>query len=157
MKIPIPKDECRQLVDFIESLGPTEWRKSTASEYVIRSAVGWEIGSQIECPPEILFRFEQDKPEVISLLRRAILSYRGMVSWVLQDFDRGSGRRSNWVIMPRRLLEVEQKAQDLEISSRKYMTRYEPEFGAIAYRDMAGLTEHVINFFEHLDSKKRDS
>ncbi|PND29616.1 hypothetical protein C1I89_23570 [Achromobacter pulmonis] len=104
-----------------------------------------------------MFRFEQDKPEVISLLRRAILSYRGIVSWVLQDFDRGSGRRSNWVIMPRRLLEVEQKAQDLEISPRKYMTRYEPEFGAIAYRDMAGLTEHVLNFFEHLDSKKPES
>jgi len=59
--------------------------------------------------------------------------------------------------MPRRLLEVRQRAEDLDVSPKEYMVKYEPGFGAIAYHDVAGLTEHVINFFERGDFKKSES
>lgn len=153
MIIPIPKNECRPLLDFIEELSATEWRKGAASEYVVRQGDQWVIRTQIEHPPRISFRFKQEDRSIISRLQVAIESYQGKVKWILDEHKRDGLPGTNWTITPIRLLEVWDRARELDLAPNQYMAEYEPDFGPIAYEDILGLTEHIRRAFPDVTNK----
>ncbi|MCB2250285.1 hypothetical protein KTQ74_00160 [Pseudomonas chlororaphis] len=98
-------------------------------------------------PPYVSFRFEVEDERIISTLRRAISSYKVLIDWVLMGYECHALPGMNWVIEPARMKEVETKAGSLGLSSEDYLSEYEPEFGPIAFEDLAGLTQYVRQVF----------
>lgn len=151
MSIPVSKNESKPLMDLIESIGETEWRKGSASEYVVRERGIWVLKSQCHHPPSVSFRFKQENPDAISRLKRAVESYVGKVSWVLSEYKRETLPGVNWTIGPVRLWEVREKARKLDLAPNQYLAKYEPEFGPLAFEDLPALVEHIRHSFPELE------
>lgn len=147
MSIPEIKRESIPLLELIEALGETEWRKCINSQYVNKERGAWVAKDQSSHPPMVWFRFIQEDPTIISRLRVAIESYRGRVKWVLDEHKRIDISGTNWGIVPSRLLEVWDLARALDLAPNQYIAKYEPEFGPIAYEDLIDLTEHIRRAF----------
>ena len=94
-------------------------------------------------PPYIAFRFEKESEYIISALSEMVVSYDGLISWGLTGCERYASSGMNWVVEPVYVKGVEAKAQSLGLSSENYLAKYEPEFGPIAFEDLAGLTEYI--------------
>ncbi|NNN26246.1 MULTISPECIES: hypothetical protein [Pseudomonas] len=153
MIIPVPKNECRPLLDFIEELCATEWRKGAASEYVARQGDQWILRAQIEHPPSVSFRFKREDRSIISRLKSAVENYEGRVRWILDEHKRDGLPGTNWTIGPSRLWEVRDRARELGLAPKQYMAKYEPEFGPVAYEDIIDLTDHIRRAFPEVEAK----
>ncbi|EZO74073.1 hypothetical protein V556_05916, partial [Pseudomonas aeruginosa BWH055] len=153
MNTPEIKRESSSLLELIEALGETEWRKCVNSQFVNKERGEWVVKDQSSHPPRVWFRFIQEDPAIISRLRVAIESYQGRVKWVLDEHKRVNLPGTNWGIVPSRLLEVWDLARALDLAPNQYMAKYEPEFGPIAYEDIIDLTEHVRRAFPEVTSK----
>ena len=153
MSISVAKEESTPLLYFIESLGETEWRKCVNSQYVNKELGVWVVKDQSSHPPRVWFRFKEEDPVVISRLRAAIESYQGKIKWTLDEHKRDGLPGTNWTITPIRLLEVWDRARELDLAPNQYMAEYEPDFGPIAYEDILGLTEHIRRAFPEVTNK----
>ncbi len=98
-------------------------------------------------PPWMSFRFESDDDVILEKFRHAIDDYYGKIRWSLNEHKREGLPGINWTIKPRRLLEVKEQADKLDLSPSQYIAQYEPEFGPAAYEDLVGLTEYIRQLF----------
>ncbi|ABR84273.2 MULTISPECIES: hypothetical protein [Pseudomonas aeruginosa group] len=153
MSASAAKKESMPLLDFIESLGETEWRKCVNSQYTNKEHGVWVIKDQSGHPPIVSFRFKEEDLTVISRLRVAIESYQGKIKWALDEHKRDGLPGTNWTITPNRLLEVWDRARELNLAPNQYMEKYEPDFGPIAYEDILGLTEHIRRAFPEVTNE----
>lgn len=135
------------LLDFIGSLGKLEWL-----HYQSRIQDEWindhfEKINRSKYPQYSSFRFENELPEVILLMEDAIGSYKGKVEWCMTHHPKKYGSGINHRIFPtfvERLRHIK-STQDVN----HYIEKYYPEFGPIAYDDLAGLTEHIRLVFKN--------
>ncbi len=141
------KQESWMLLEFIESLAETEWRKCVNSQYSIKEHGLWVIKDQSSHPPTVSFRFKVEEPELILRLKSAVESYEGRVKWALDGHKRDRLPGMNWTIEPSRLFEVKSRALELNLAPNQFMAKYEPEFGPVAYEDIIDLTEYIKNAF----------
>ncbi|WP_425318182.1 hypothetical protein [Pseudomonas nitroreducens] len=151
--IPEIKYESSPLLDFIESLGETEWRKCVNIQYSVREQGEWVIKDQSGHPPRVSFRFRDEDGSIISRLKVAIESYHGRVKLVLDEHKRDGLPSTNWTITPSRLIEVWDRARELDLAPNQCMDKYEPEFGLIAYEDIIDLTDHIRRAFPEVEAK----
>lgn len=140
------KHEGRQILDIVECLGETEWRKGSTSTYVVKTHAGLSLRSQIEYPPSVCFRFVKEDVAVIAELIRCVDNYQGHLKWAMIGEGREDGRH-NWVIAPQRLFDVEGQANQEDETAQQFLARNDPGFGKQAYEDMAGLVAHMKNYF----------
>ncbi|MDH1103711.1 hypothetical protein [Pseudomonas mosselii] len=140
------KHEGRQILDIVECLGETEWRKGSTSTYVVKIHAGLSLRSQIEYPPSVCFRFVKEDVAVIAELIRCVDTYQGHLKWAMIGEGREDGRH-NWVIAPQRLFDVEGQANQEDETAQQFLARNDPGFGKQAYEDMAGLVVHMKNYF----------
>lgn len=140
------KHEGRQILDIIERLGETEWRKGSTSTYVVKTHAGLSLRSQIEYPPSVCFRFVKEDVAVIAELIRCVDNYQGHLKWAMIGEGREDGRH-NWVVAPQRLFDVQGQANQEDETAQQFLARNDPGFGKQAYEDMAGLVAHVKNYF----------
>lgn len=141
------KDESIPLLEFVESLGETEWRKCVNSQFSVKERGVWVIKDQSGHPPSVSFRFKKEDQSIISRLKLAVESYNGRVKWILDEHKRDGLPGTNWTIGPSRLWEVLDDAMSLDLDSSQYMAKYEPEFGPVAYEDIHNLTKHIRQAF----------
>lgn len=147
MNTPLIKRESSPLLELIESLGETEWRKCVNSQYANKEHGAWVVKDQSGHPPVVSFRFKEEDPKVIYRLKVAVESYQGKVNWVLDEHKRDGLPGTNWTIKPSRLREIWARARELDLTPNQYMAKYEPDFGSIAYEDIINLTEHIRRVF----------
>ncbi|MCU9532900.1 hypothetical protein [Pseudomonas mosselii] len=140
------KHEGRQILDIIERLGETEWRKGSTSTYVVKTHAGLSLRSQIEYPPSVCFRFVKEDVAVIAELIRCVDNYQGHLKWAMIGEGREDGRH-NWVVAPQRLFDVQGQANQEDETAQQFLARNDPGFGKQAYEDMAGLVAHMKNYF----------
>ncbi|MBH3313096.1 hypothetical protein I5P84_27045 [Pseudomonas mosselii] len=140
------KHEGRQILDIIERLGETEWRKGSTSTYVVKTPAGLSLRSQIEYPPSVCFRFVKEDVAVIAELIRCVDNYQGHLKWAMIGEGREDGRH-NWVVAPQRLFDVQGQANQEDETAQQFLARNDPGFGKQAYEDMAGLVAHMKNYF----------
>ncbi|MGV8268173.1 hypothetical protein ACV334_36650, partial [Pseudomonas aeruginosa] len=60
MKTPEIKRESSSLLELIEALGETEWRKCVNSQFVNKERGEWVIKDQSSQPPRVWCRFIQE-------------------------------------------------------------------------------------------------
>lgn len=138
----IQNDEGK-ILNLIESLAPTEWRK-----YQERYPVAW-IGNRMQRidyssrPPYWSFRFVRENPKLIKELTRALESYHGKVEWVMVYHERNSLPGKNWMICTKKSWLAREAALEAGISVGEYLSENEPEFGPNAYDDIGGLESHL--------------
>lgn len=140
------KHEGRQILDIVERLGETEWRKGSTSTYVVKTHAGLSLRSQIEYPPSVCFRFVKEDVAVIAELIRCVDNYQGHLKWAMIGEGREDGRH-NWVVAPQRLFDVQGQANQEDETAQQFLARNDPGFGKQAYEDMAGLVAHMKNYF----------
>ncbi|MHA6572570.1 hypothetical protein [Pseudomonas yamanorum] len=136
-----------ELLNILHDLGALEWRKYRQRNPEVWVGDHFEREDRSRFPPYIAFRFEKENEYVISTLNEVVGSYVGLISWVLIGFERYASSGMNWVIEPVYIKEVEAKAKSLGLSSESYLAKYEPEFGSIAFEDLARLTKHIRKKF----------
>jgi hypothetical protein len=139
-KITAPEGD---LLNVLHEVSPLEWRKYQQRYPEIWVANCFKKVDRSGYPPYLSFRFVVEGDVVIEKLRLAVESYLGKVSWSLNEHKRDGLPGRNWTIKPRRVREVGEEALKLGLAPDEYLATYEPEFGAIAYDDLVGLTEHV--------------
>ncbi len=142
-----------QLLNFIYNISPLEWRR-----FQQRYPKAWikdhfEIVDNTTHPPYISFRFSNEHEVVIERLREAIRTYSGKISWILSEHKRKNLVGTNWTIEPTKLLSVKKEAIELNLTPSQYLAKFEPNFGIIAYEDLEGLTNHIIEFFPEFKEK----
>ena len=139
----------RELLDFIEQLGELSWFKFE-SRYPVFKFRGQEPKTEDRSthPPYTSFRFKVDNPDVIAKLKLAVRTYKGSVEWLMEEHLREMfpGTR-NWIISPRLMSELNQIACSHGMTVGQYIAQISPEFGPLAYSDLAGLTAHVRSSF----------
>ena len=133
-----------QLLEFFEIfLGELEWRTCTTSRAKYKNTF---IDQSIS-PPYASFRFKNERLDVINLIKEALSIYRGKIEWVMVERKRDSLPGINRSIMPKRLLDVKEKAERVDMYCLEYMKKYEPEFSPPAHADLINLTKHIKAFF----------
>lgn len=140
-----------ELLNILHDLNALEWRKYRQRNPEVWMGDHFEREDRSRFPPYIAFRFEKENEYVISTLNEAVSSYVGLISWVLIGYERYTSSGVNWVVEPVHIKEVDAKAQSLGLSSESYLAKYEPEFGSIAFDDLAGLTEYIRKKFSELN------
>ncbi len=143
MNIPEAKNESLPLLEVIEALGETEWRKGSSSEYVAREHGLWVLKKQPHTVPTVSFRFKLEDPQVIKVLSLAIACYCGEISWVLTEHQRATLPGTNWTIEPFRVGEILEAAKAEGVTVGEYLFKYECNFASIAFEDLNGLTAHI--------------
>lgn len=86
----------------------------------------------------------------MEVLRQAVDSYSGKTPWTMSGRKRDGLFGINWLIRPRRVIDVESAASSLDLTPDQYFAQHEPEFGPIAYDDLEGLVRHVRQAFLQL-------
>ncbi|TVT81177.1 hypothetical protein [Pseudomonas sp. H3(2019)] len=132
-----------RLLNVLGDISPLEWRKYQQRFPDVWSVDHFEPEDRSTFPPWVAFRFEQENSETIARLKRAIDDYKGKVIWCLVEHKREYNAGSNWLIGPRRLLEVEGIASNYGLTAKQYISEHEPDFGPVAYDDFLGLTENI--------------
>lgn len=141
--------EGRELLTFIETIGPLAWQKfeSRYPEIQFRGQQP-KMEDRSAMPPYTSFRFENEDPEVVHRLRFAVETYSGEIEWVMEGHSREMlPGTTNWVIYPKRTSESRKIALDAGMVVGQYMALNYPEFGPIAYADLLGLVSHVRSVF----------
>ncbi|WP_456022339.1 hypothetical protein [Pseudomonas protegens] len=151
MKIPVAKNEGGPLIEIIEALGETEWRKGASSEFVAKERGEWVLKVQSQYPPTVSFRFKNNDSEIVGRLREAVSSYSGKIKWILSEYKSEFSVKVSFVIEPFLLLEVRSEAEALGLSSKQYVAKFYSEFGAVAFEDLAGLAMHVRQEFQEIE------
>lgn len=139
----------RELIDFIEQLGELAWAKYE-TRYPTFFIKGSPPSSEDRSgrPPYASFRFEHEIADVIKKIQDAVRSYQGKVEWVIEGHQRVSfPDTTNWMIYPKKMLEVKQLARAEDLAPGQYLEKSDPEFGPVAYTDMLNLTAHLQREF----------
>jgi hypothetical protein len=142
----ISNDEGK-LLTLIEHLAPLEWRKYQARYPEVWIQDHFERADHSGHPPFISFRFRNESEEVVEKLKRAIQNYRGKLPWIMVGHTRDGLPGTNWVILPTRSWEVRGIASNAGMNPAKYLARFDPEFGPIAYEDLEKLTLYMTKIF----------
>lgn len=140
-----------ELLNILHDLNALEWRKYRQRNPEVWTGDHFEREDRSMFPPYIAFRFEKENEYIISILNELVGSYKGLTSWVLIGWKRYASSGMNWVVEPVHVRGVEAKAKSLGLSSDNYLATYEPEFGSIAFEDLAGLTEYIRKKFSELN------
>ena len=143
-RISAPEGE---LLNILEDVGPLEWRRYQQRNPEVLVNGCFERVERPEIPPYISFRFRHENQMVIDKLKASLLSYNGKVKWLLVEHKREALSGTNWVICPSRIVEVKGMAIQFGLSASQYLAQYEPEFGSVAYEDLARLTEYIRQAF----------
>ena len=151
MNIPVAKNEGRPLIEIIEALGESEWRKGASSEFVAKDRGEWVLKVQSQFPPTVSFRFKNNCSENVGRLREAVSSYSGKIKWILSEYKSELSMKTSFVIEPFLLLEMSSEAEALGLSSKQYVAKFYSEFGAVAFEDIAGLRMHVRQEFQEIE------
>lgn len=140
--------EGRALLDLIESLGKLAWAKFETKKptFAIKGGASWSEDRSAK-PPYTSFRFYDEDTELINLLKEAVRSYNGAVAWVMVGHKRVDLPGTNWMICPKRLWDVREIASESRMTAGQYMSKHEPEFGPVAYKDFLSLTAYLRNIF----------
>lgn len=139
----------RELIDFIEQLGELGWEKYE-TRYPTFSIKGSPPSSEDRSgrPPYASFRFEHELADVINKIQEAVRLYQRRIEWVMEGHQRVSfPDTTNWMICPKKMLEVKQLARMENLTPGQYLEKYDPEFGPVAYTDMLNLTAHLQREF----------
>ncbi|MHA6885008.1 hypothetical protein [Ralstonia pseudosolanacearum] len=142
------KIEGREIVDFVEVLGELAWAKFETRRPTFSIKDSPSFCEDRSCyPPYAVFRFRDERDEVIERLKLGVSDYKGGVEWVMVGHKRYGLPGTNWMICPRRLLEVEDLARSKNITAGGYMAQFEPDFGPVAYDDVINLVGHLRAIF----------
>jgi len=137
----------RILLGVIEKIGELEWKR-----YRQRYPEMW-INDHFEkvdhsCyPPSTSFRFKDETPKVIELLRDILISYKGKIKWSLIEQAKEYGSGVNRCILPTYVKEIQEKEDKIH-KAYEYIAEHDPDFGAIAYEDLINLTEYICSEFK---------
>lgn len=136
--------EGRELLVVIEKLGPLEWQRFE-SRYPTFNFKGQKEFSEDRSsyPPYTSFRFENEDPKIIDILQYAVETYKGKIEWIMYGKKKEYGSGTNRVILPKVFHDNTEKALNMNMALGQYMSKYQPDFGPVAYEDLVGLTEHV--------------
>lgn len=139
----------RELLDFIEQLGELSWFKFESRYPVFKFR--WQepkTEDRSTHPPYTSFRLKVDNPDIIDKLKLTVRTYKGSVEWLMEEHSREmfSGAK-NWIISPKLMSELNQIAYNHGMTVGQYIAQTYPEFGPLAYSDLAGLTAHVRSTF----------
>jgi len=138
------------LLNVIEKFGPLVWRK-----YQQRYPRVWvrdhaEIEDRSSFPPYLSFRFQNERPEVIEILKELISTYEGDVRWGLEPHFRESLSGTNWLIAPEDVIRMRTALENDSITVYEFFSKEYPLFGPVAYRDLDRLTIHFENFLNDM-------
>ncbi|NHZ65308.1 hypothetical protein [Massilia genomosp. 1] len=139
----------RELIGCIEQLGELAWAKFE-TRYPTFSIKGSPPSSEDRSgrPPYASFRFEHEIADVINKIQDAVKRYQGNVEWAMEGHQRVSfPDTTNWMICPKKMLEVKQLARAQDLTPGQYLEKSDPEFGPVAYTDMLNLTAHLQREF----------
>ncbi|WKB56083.1 hypothetical protein [Eleftheria terrae] len=131
------------ILDVIESISSTEWRKRTGRIVSYLEGPQFITVDQSHIPPTVHFRFEIEDPRVVALLQEAVQSYEGLIPWAMVGRQRELLSGTNWVICPKRMIEVKALAEQSRITAAQYLAATDPSFGPVAHDDLIGLTAHI--------------
>lgn len=133
-----------ELLEFVKSLGALEWARFQARCPVIDLGQGAVVEDRSAMPPFTSFRFFKEDLEVVRKLRDSVASYRGAMRWVMVGRDRFPLAGTNWTVAPQFVDELREEAATLGIPVSSLCEQRVPSLGPVAYRDLLGLTRHVI-------------
>lgn len=141
----------KELYDVISKLGDIEWRRIPSRYPTFKFKNTPEFSEDRSSrPPATSFRFSNENDEIITLLEKAVNSYNGMLKWVLISQKKEFGKGFNRSILPEYVNEKRNFAwSKFQLAVDKYMEKYEPDFGPIAYEDLVGLAMHVRAVFKN--------
>lgn len=128
-----------ELINILDEISPLEWFRFQR-RYVITDVKRMDHLTKTKEPPYIVFRFENESSQLITLLRKLIEEYEGKVKWVLTCHKRINLPGINWGIHIKRTQDVKDIAESLDLSDREYIARYEPELSDKAFEDLNTLT-----------------
>jgi hypothetical protein len=135
------------LLNVIADIGVLEWRKYQQRFPEVKVGNEMRREDHSGLPPFIAFRFKFISEDAIDKLRATVEGYKGALSWSFVGRSREGLPGINWMIAPSRLWEVEECAFKSNISAAVYLSIHELLLGPLAYKDLAGLTEHIRSEF----------
>lgn len=145
------KSNGRELYDVISKLGDIEWRRIPSRYPTFKFKNTPEFSEDRSfLPPATSFRFANENNEIIMLLEKAVKSYKGMLKWILISQQKEYGKGVNRCILPEYVNNKRDFAwAEFQLTVDKYMEKYEPDFGPVAYEDLIGLASHVRSVFNN--------
>lgn len=145
------KSNGRELYDVISKLGEIEWRRIPSRYPSFKFKNMPEFSEdRSSVPPATSFRFANENDEVIILLGKAVKSYHGALKWILISQKKEYGKGTNRCILPEYVNKKRDYAwSEFQLTIDKYMEKYEPDFGPVAYEDLVGLASHVRSVFRN--------
>ncbi|AIR62533.1 hypothetical protein LH23_18285 [Cedecea neteri] len=141
----------KELYDVISKLGDIEWRRipSRYPSFKFKSTPEFSEDRSSR-PPATSFRFSNENDQIIALLEKAVNSYCGILKWTLISQKKEFGEGVNRCILPEYVNKKRDFAwSEFQLTADKYMEKYEPDFGPIAYEDLVGLAMHVRAVFKN--------
>ncbi|MGM3225996.1 hypothetical protein [Dickeya zeae] len=139
--------EDRCLLSVIEKIGNLEWKRYSERYPEIWNNDHFERTDCSNIPPSTSFRFKEENPNVIKLLREALDSYKGRLQWSLIEQPKEYTEGVNRCIMPKYVKEIREKRHET-FEVYDYISEHSPEFGLMAYEDLVGLADHVRLVFK---------
>lgn len=137
MDILYPEGE---ILNILSALSPLEWR---VYQHRYKERFGKKIDNSAY-PPFVSFRFKNENPEIIQILKKTVNNFDGQLKWHIFEHKRiHSLSGINRAIEPYRMFEINDLAHKENLFSGEYLAKYEPELGPIAYSDLEQLTEDI--------------
>ncbi|KQZ29310.1 hypothetical protein [Duganella sp. Root1480D1] len=136
-----------QLLNLIEKLGSLAWRKYQQRFPEVWKDSKFQPEDRSGYPPFISFRFENEDPELVAQLKKAVDNFDGAVVWIMGGHKRDPLPGTNWIICPKRFWEISDSQLGLGVSAGKYLAEHDPSFGPIAYDDLLALTKYLNKIF----------
>lgn len=139
----------RELLDFIEELGPLAWQRFESRYPIFKFKDQDPISEdRSKVPPFTSFRFVDENPEIISKIKSAVEAFEGNVKWVMVGHSRDSfPGTTNWLICPKLVIDISEVAREVRVPAEQYVEEKYPDFGPLAYADLSGLAEHLKAMF----------
>ncbi len=143
-KISNPEGLLLNLMDELSSLA---WRKYQSRYPEVWDGKEMRRADHSDHPPFVCFRFEKEDPALIERLKLAVDGYNGGVKWGVYSHQRIGLPGTNWMICPQFMEENNEVALGSGLSVSKYMAKFYPEFGPMAYDDMGRFYEYMCSCF----------
>lgn len=139
----IEKNEAdRALLDLISKIGVLEWRRYKKHYPTVWINGHLEVGNKPSSYPSTSFRFQDENPEIINILNKALRSYKGKVEWVMISQEKEYGNGINRCILPKYIKDLQNEVDDVN-SVEEYISANKPDFSSKAFADLINLTEHI--------------
>ncbi|WP_162932214.1 hypothetical protein [Solimonas sp. K1W22B-7] len=152
MSVELAKGD--EIANLLREVCALDWIRNSFSVASFRTKEGETIEDRSTEPPYTSFRLSEENEAQIKKIDAAISSYRGRVEWTLVRRDRSPHIGINWVICPQLTIDKEAEAKKNGLTVQQYFKKFMPEFGVLAYQDMADL---VLVLSNSLKGKKKGS